>query len=171
MAIGVLASDDRRAVSSVRRRSWYAQAFHWVLWLAVLSLLAVAIVGVAENEVRTNRAFDQAHQSLGSTKSQIAHAVSDLTGVRQQLATTDMQVGADSSALERDSAELKGAEGVLAQTRAHVLQQAETIDSLNACLAGVEKALNALSVADQTDAVSALNAVSSKCEDATGSGE
>lgn len=168
MAIGVLAADGRHT-SSVRGRSRWALAVRWFVWLAVMTLIGVSTVRVAESEVRANASSERAHQTLEGTETQIRLATSRLTAVRSALAVTEEQVGTDSDSLARDTQELNAARGALADVRAHVSQQSETIDDLHLCLGGIERALNALSVDDQADAIAALDAVSSSCEGASGS--
>ncbi len=73
------------------------------------------------------------------------------------------QVGNDTTALDQDASQLLGAQTSLAAAQAHVTQQASLIGSLQACLGGVEQALNALSVGRQSRAITTLNSVSSKC--------
>jgi hypothetical protein len=51
----------------------------------------------------------------------------------------------------------------LSAAQAHVTQQASLITSLQACLVGVEQALNELAVGNQASAIAALNAVSTSC--------
>jgi hypothetical protein len=171
VATDILAADHPIAVPSVRRKSRRLLAFSWLAWLAVMTLLGVVTVNVVRSEGRANADSEQAHEVFDSTQREIRLAASRLTATRGALEITDRQVAADSSALARDVEELNAVRNALADAQAHVFQQTRSIDSLHLCLGGVEKALNALSVNDQADAIAALEAVSSSCDEAAGPGD
>ena len=142
-------------------------------WLtgAVVFLVAVAAIGVmAGNEVQANTRFDQARRSLESVDARTSAVDSRLAAARADLATLDGQVSADSAVLAADTTTLDGALVALAESRQDVTSQSAVIGSLQACLGGVEKALNALSLADQKDAVAALQAVATACTVAVSAG-
>jgi len=143
----------------IRRHRWWAVA----LVCAVCVTLVGASALVAGNEVRTDIRFDQAHRSLDAARRRIALAGADLTTVRSQLDTVDGQVEQDAAVLSQDTSQLRGLESALTSARSDVSNQTSAIGDLNSCLAGVEQALNALSVGDQTYAIDALDAVSTTC--------
>jgi hypothetical protein len=87
----------------------------------------------------------------------------------RDLSVLKTQVGSDTTALSQDSAQLLGAQTSLSAARAHVTQQDSLIGSLQACLVGVEQALNELAVGKQASAIAALNAVSTSCSAAEAS--
>ena len=66
-------------------------------------------------------------------------------------------------ALGREETELSAARLQLIGARSSAYVQGVSITQLNACLAGVEQALNQLAVRDQTGAVASLDSVSSSC--------
>ncbi len=125
---------------------------------------ALGFVGV--NEVHANTRFDQVHLSVDATHRQFDVVLADLIKIRGNLHVVDGQVGVDEKSLTWDSTELQGLESALAGARTNVWDNTSAIGGLQACLDGVEQALNALSVNAQDTAVSALNAVSTSCANA-----
>ena len=83
--------------------------------------------------------------------------------LQRDLSVLKTQVGSDTTALNQDSSQLLGAQTSLSAAQAHVTQQASLITSLQTCLIGVEQALNELAVGKQSNAIAALNSVSSSC--------
>jgi hypothetical protein len=169
MAADVLVSDGpgiaMPALSGARRRTrrrWY--------WAAVAVILFGGLLAcVIGNEVQASSRYDTAHTSLDATDFGIDLVVSDLTGARHQLGTIDAQVSSATIALTQDAAELKAAQTALASAQSQVAQQTTMISALHVCLGGVEQALTALSVNDRTHAIAALTAVSSSCDQVSGS--
>ena len=150
--------DDGRA-GPARRRGW-------ILVVVGLLGIGVAVVLVAGNEVRTNAQFDRAHQSLNATRHQIDEASRDLASVRHDLDVTNGQVATASSTLASDTSKLTDTRTTLASALSNVSRQSSAITDLHACLGGVERALNALALDDQNQAVKALNSVATSCSSA-----
>jgi hypothetical protein len=73
------------------------------------------------------------------------------------------QVGSDTTALNQDTSQLKGAQTALLAAAAHVNQQSSLISALHGWLGGVEQALNAISVGKQAQGLASLASVSSSC--------
>jgi hypothetical protein len=145
-----------------RRSRWFIGLGASVLFLGALGYLV-------HDQVATRAQIDRTHTSLGTTL-QRTHTVSaQLQVVARDLRDLKTQVGSDSTALNQDSAQLLGAQTSLSAAQAHVTQQASLIGALQACLVGVEQALNELAVSNQTSAIAALNAVSTSCTAAEGS--
>ncbi len=146
--------------------------WRWVIATVAVTLAVVtALVGyVAVNETHINTQFDQAHGALDVTRSRVDITLVDLAAVRRQLGVVNSQVSATSAALAQDTAQLQGVQKALASAQVNVTDRTSTINDLHACLAGVEQALNALAVGDQTHAIDALNAVSSSCAGAVAIG-
>jgi hypothetical protein len=138
----------------------------WGVALVALAAFAGALGYVVGNEVQANTQFDQTHHSLDVTRRHIEATLADLATVRRELDVVKDQVGAASTALAQDTAQLQGVEKALAGAQANVIHQTSTISDLNVCLGGVEQALNALAVADQAHAINALNAVAASCASA-----
>jgi len=90
----------------------------------------------------------------------------DLAVARADLHLVTEQVGNDTTALEQDTSQLQGARSALSAAQAHVFEQALLANSLHECLGGVEQALNALAVGNQSKAADALKWVSAPCSTA-----
>ena len=152
------APDDRGAGPARWRR--------WILVLSGLICFAVAVILIAGNEVHTNSQFDNVHQSLDATRHRIGEVSRDLASIRHDLDVTNGQVTVASSTLASDTLKLTEARTTLAGALSNVSRQSSTITDLHTCLGGVERALNALALSDQNQAVGALNSVSASCSSA-----
>lgn len=141
----------------------------WIIGGLVLALLAAALGYVTGNERQANTEFDQTHYTLNVTTHRIDTALANLLIVRHDLDVVNGQVSADSTALTQDTSQLQGVQKALFGAQATVIHQASTIGDLQACLGGVEQALNALAVRDQAHAIDALDAVSTSCQNAVAS--
>src|SRR5664279_2480211 len=135
----------------------------WIGLIAGLALLGTSVGAVAHDEVRTDTQFDQRHRSLDISQGHLRTTLTDLATVRQELDHVDVQVFLTDKALAQDAANLQSAQATLANARSDVSHQTTVISDLQTCLGGVQEALNALAVADQTRAIGALNSVSSSC--------
>jgi small-conductance mechanosensitive channel len=128
------------------------------------SVLFAAMLGsLAADQVAARQHFDRTHAALDVTQRRTHTVAAHLAELSRDLSLLRTQVGSDSTALTQDSAQLLGAQTSLSAAQAHVTRQASLITSLQTCLVGVERALNALAVGDQPDAIAALNAVSASC--------
>lgn len=155
-----------REVGGVRppRRRW-----GWAIPLAALVVGVSLLSYVVTNETHVNTQFDQTHHALDVTRSRENATLANLTAVRRQLSVVNGQVSATSTALAQATVQLQGVQKSLASAQANVTDRTSTIGDLHTCLAGVEQALNALAVADQTHAIDALNGVSASCAGAVAS--
>jgi hypothetical protein len=90
----------------------------------------------------------------------------ELAAARLDLHRVTQQVGTDSTALTQDTSQLEGARTALSAAQAHVFEQATLFNSLHGCLAGVEQALNALALGNQSKAADALKWVAAPCSTA-----
>ncbi len=159
-----------------RRRKWVIAALAFAVFAATLGY-------VTANELQANTDFDQTHSSLDVTRQHIDNVLADLVTVRHGLDVVNGQLSADSTALAKETSELQAARDTLAEhtsqlqaaqkslagAQTHVSDQTSTIGDLQACLEGVEQALNALAVHDQISAINALESVSSTCATAVAS--
>jgi hypothetical protein len=128
--------------------------------------LAGAIGYFTANEVQANTQFDQAHHSLDVTQHNLDSVLAQLAAAQRNLAVRKSGVLGDSAALAKDTSELQGVEKALLSAQTNVTHQTSTIGDLTFCLGGVEQALNALAVADQSRAIASLNAVATGCSQA-----
>jgi chromosome segregation ATPase len=141
----------------------------WIIGGLVFALLAGALGYVTGNERQANTEFDQTHSTLNMTTHRTDTALAELRTVRHELDVVNGQVSTDSTALSQDTAQLQGVQKALSGAEAAVVHQTSTIGDLQACLGGIEQALNALAVRDQTHAIAALDAVSTSCANAVAS--
>jgi chromosome segregation ATPase len=139
------------------------------VWIAACLLLAGALGYLVPDQVRARHQYVQARAALGVARQRTRAATAQLDELRRDLSILESQLGSDFTALSQDSSQLLGAQTSLAAARAHVTQQAQLIGSLQTCLAGVEQALNELSIGKQSAAIAALNAVSTGCSAAEAS--
>jgi hypothetical protein len=139
----------------------------WSAGIALTVLFGLTVGYLVNDEVQANAHYDQARASLTLTRQQIRTVSGELAVARRELQLVSSQVGNDTTALSQDTSQLKAAQAALSAALGHVSQQTTQIGSLHVCLGGVEQALNALAVDNQTKAISALNAVSSSCTQAT----
>jgi hypothetical protein len=154
--------DDNRGRRNGRRLGWIAL-------VAVLALFATALGFITSNEVQTNTRFDQTQRSLDSTQVSISAVLTNLGTVRQELQGVNVQVYLTAKALAQDAADLEAARTELTNAQSDVSHQTTMITNLQACLGGVQEALNALSVSDQAGAIDALNVVAPSCTGAVAS--
>jgi len=145
----------------------------WIPGLVLLGLIVLLGGGLGYlvgNERQANTQTDQAHATWQTTRHHIAIAVSDLTLVGRDLRADNQTIQVVGPALAQDTAQVKAVQAALASAQASVLRQGTTIAGLQACLGGVEQALNALSVGDLDQAVSHLSAVATPCQQVAAGG-
>ncbi len=141
----------------------------WIVAGAAFAVFASALGYLVADQVQLHAQFDRAQSSLDVTRHRTGIVSAQLAELRHDLALLTTQVGNDSTALDQDASQLKGAQTALLDAETHVTQQASLIKSLDTCLGGVEQALNALSVGKQSQAIAAVNAVSTSCSSAAAS--
>ncbi len=170
MAADVLVLDEPRLPTPARSGSPYRTRRRWPWIVVAVAAFGGLLACVIGNEVQATNRFDVAQKSLLANRYGIDLVAADLTGVRHRLTAVDEQVGSASITLTQETAELKAAQTDLSNAQSHVSQQSTMIGALQVCLGGVEQALTALSVNDQTHAIAALKSVSASCEEVAGSG-
>jgi hypothetical protein len=142
----------------------------WVVGITAGLLLAAALSWAIADQVSARQHFDRTHSALAVTQHQVHIVDAHLAELSRDVSILKTEVGSDTTALNQDSAQLLGAQTSLSAAQAHVTQQASLITSLQTCLTGVERALNALAVGDQPGGIAALNAVSTSCAAAEAAG-
>jgi hypothetical protein len=165
----LLETDRRISPVHPQRRPRLSRPARWVSALILGALFAAALGYLVTDQVRANDQFQHASAALGVTEYQTNTVSAQLAELQSDLAVLSTQVGNDSTALNQDASEVTGAESALAAAQAHVSQQATLIGTLQSCLGGVERALNALSVGKQSRAIAAVEAVSKSCATASSS--
>jgi septation ring formation regulator EzrA len=159
-------ADPVEVVAHRRTRSWRPLAW----WLLPLVGVGGLLTYVAGNELQANTQFHQASQSLDQTDGHIDVAVARLKTVRNDLQFLNTQIDVSQKALTSDTTLLEGIRSALTEAQQGVSEKALYITNLKTCQTGVEQALNALSVGDETHAVAALGNVSTPCQAVAASG-
>lgn len=134
--------------------------------VVVLSLLGA---GVA-SDLAVRSQLRQARASLGVERVRLASTLHELATVQSKLATTSTQRGTLQVALELATWQLSGAKTNLATATTNLSAQQSAITALDTCLGGVERALNQISVGNQSGAVTSLSAVAASCQSVQGGG-
>ena len=143
-----------------------ARRLGWIIGLALALLFAAALGYVVNDTVQENASYDRAHSALETTGRKTTSVSATLAQLHAALALLSARVASDSAADTQDTNQLKAAQAALASLQAHVTEQTALIGSLQTCLGGVERALNALSVGRTDHAIAALQAVTSSCKSA-----
>jgi hypothetical protein len=138
----------------------------WVVLVVSLTFTGVALGGLLFDAAQADHRYDHARQLLAETRDSTAVVARELGAARLDLRLVTQRVGTDSTALTQDTSQLEGARAALSAAQAHVFEQASLLNSLHACLAGVERALNALAVGYQAKAADALQWVATPCSTA-----
>ncbi len=142
-----------------------------------------AVVGVGAlglgigSDLQTRSALRQARSELHATRFQVARTLRTLSSVESNLLRTSGQRTVLQNELRTTTQELAAAQANLSSTQAglssadtSLVSQGIDIAVLNACLAGVEQALNQIAVGDNSGAVSSISAVSPSCQALRGQG-
>ena len=147
-----------RTPASRRRR--------WAVGVVSFALLGAALGYLLSDASQANQRYDHDRHLLAQTRATTGIVSRELATARNDLQVVTQQVGDDTTALAQDTSQLQGARAALSAAQAHVLEQAALLNSLHTCLGGVEQALNALAVANQTKAADALQKVATPCSTA-----
>jgi hypothetical protein len=134
-----------------------------VVLVASIALVGVALGTLLVDAAGTNHRYDHARHVLALTRGTTRVVSRDLAAARVDLHLVTQQVGNDTTTLAQDTSQLEGARSALSAAQAHVFEQASLLNSLHACLGGVEQALNALAVGRQSKAADALKWVAAPC--------
>jgi hypothetical protein len=134
--------------------------------VVAVSVFGAALGYVVRDEVAANGRFALAHHQLDVTRGELAAMVTVLASLRHELTTVDDQVQQTGSDVASDTSQLESVRADLVSAQDHVTQQGQSIVSLQACLSGVEQALNALSVGDQGSTIAALDTSATSCQSA-----
>lgn len=138
----------------------------WAVLVVSIALLGLALGSLLFDAAQANHRYDHARHVLAVTRGTTRVVARDLAVARTDLRLVTQQVGNDTTALAQDTSQLEGARSALSSAQAHVFEQASLLNSLHQCLGGVEQALNALAVGNQSKAADALKWVSTPCSTA-----
>lgn len=146
-----------------RRRRWTGA-------LVCIALVGAALGYLLVDATQADHRYDRARHTLGTTRATTGVVSQDLAKAQVDLRLVTHQVGDDTTTLAQDTSELEGTRSALSAAQAHVFEQAALLNSLHACLGGVERSLNALAVGSQAKAADALHSVSASCAAAVNAG-
>ena len=135
----------------------------WLVLAVSVAVLSSVLGFLLFDAVQMNHRYDRARHVLAVTRGTTAVVSRDLAAARRDLHLVTEQVGNDTTALAQDTSQLEGARSALSSAQAHVFEQASLLNSLHECLGGVEQALNALAVGNQSKAADALKWVTAPC--------
>jgi hypothetical protein len=138
----------------------------WAVLVASIVLLGLVLGSLLYDAAQANHRYDHARHVLAVTRGTTRVVAHDLAVARTDLHLVTQQVGNDTNALAQDTSQLEGARSALSSAQAHVFEQASLLSSLHQCLGGVEQALNALAVGNQSKAADALKWVTAPCSTA-----
>jgi hypothetical protein len=140
----------------------------WGLALGATALFLSTLGWLIDDQVRAHDQAERARAALHVTRHRTAHVAQQLSKLRHDVYVLATQVGSDVTVYGQDAAQLKAAQSELAATHVSVSEQTSRIAALHTCLGGVEKALNALAVGSQANAVTELRSVTTSCSTASG---
>ncbi len=135
----------------------------WAVLVASIALLGLVVGCLLFDAAQANHRYDHARHVLAVTRGTTGVVARDLAVARTDLHLVTQQVGNDTTALAQDTSQLEGARSALSSAQAHVFEQASLLNSLHQCLGGVEQALNALAVGNQSKAADSLKWVTAPC--------
>jgi hypothetical protein len=157
--------EERRplVVEPGRRARPLTRRGRWVIVIASCTVLAAVVGYLVTDQVQQRDQFNHSRAALSGDRAHISAVSAQLASVQHNLVVLTHQLGNDTTAFDQDASQLKAAQTALSAAQAHVTQQATLITSLQTCLGGVERALNALAVDHRSRAFALLESVSSSC--------
>ena len=134
--------------------------------VAALSGLVAALAVVLAVGLVTHASLDGANGELGAARAGLAQSQDTQKAATLRLKTLSDAATAEAATLGTDTLQLSGLDAQLGLSEAHVVTQGVRISDLDACLSGVEQALNQISLGDQAGAGGTLARVGPVCSGA-----
>ncbi len=131
-----------------------------------LVVLVAAVVAGFELRAQLGRT----NGSLTSMRAELQQTVGQVATARRELANITDQSNTAGQTLQTEAAQLAADQKQLSDAEANVHAQGVSISDLVTCLSGVEKALNLISLGNQSAAATTLTGVASSCKSAQPSG-
>ncbi len=131
-----------------------------------LALLATTVVVGAASHATLR----STQTSLTSVQAELRRATAHLAATRAELSTVTSQSGSARSSLATESAQLSADQTELASAEVNVFAKGVSISELDACLSSVERALNQISLGDQSGAATTISGASASCRAAEPAG-
>ncbi len=126
--------------------------------VATAVLIAAVVVGVS-----AHHHLQQTRSSLASTRAELRHTLAQVAVARAQLTAASGRAETAAHGLASATAQLAADQARLARAQADVFAKGVSISQLDTCLAGVEAALNQISLGDQSGAGASLSGVAAHC--------
>ncbi len=133
--------------------------------VALAALVAALAVALAVGLV-THASLDGANGGLEAARAGVAHSQDTQKVAALRLRALSAADTADAAILWTDTVQLSGLDAQLGLAETHVVTQGVRISDLDACLSGVEQALNQISLGDQAGAGETLSSVGPVCSGA-----
>ncbi len=134
----------------------------WRLPLAYVVASALLVTGVLV-AVDTHARLHRTDTELTAVRAQLRHTIGRAHRAEAALATVTSQSATAAAALATETTQLGAAEAQWESTEVNVFANGVSINDLDTCLAGVEQALNQISLNDQTGAAVTLDGVAAAC--------
>ena len=151
-------SADARPAPARRRSRAVPVAARVTLAALVIALLVGVTVGLV-----THASLDSANGRLDVARAELQHSHNYQKAAVVRLHALSDAAAAEAFELGIDSSQLSGLDDRLALSQSNVLSQGVRISDLDACLSGVEQALNQISLGNSAGAGSTLSQVGPEC--------
>jgi hypothetical protein len=151
----------RRTERSPTRGAVPRPGRHGLGWAyaAVVVVVAVAVAVGLSGRAHLQRT----DTDLTATRARLHVAVDRARAAETRFTTVTAEATSAASLLTTETAQLASVQAQLASTEANVFANGVSINDLDTCLSGVERALNQISLNDQVDAASTLDGVAASC--------
>jgi hypothetical protein len=148
---------DRSPTRGVARRGG-RHRLRWA-YAAIVVVVAVAVAVGLSSRAQLQRTDTE----LTATRGRLHLAVDRARAAEVRLSAVTAEASSAASLLTAETAQLASVQAQLASTEANVFANGVSINDLDTCLSGVERALNQISLDDQVDAAATLNSVAGSC--------
>ena len=132
-------------------------------WWAAITIGLVAVIGLTGWGLRARAEHATAARALAAERAEVRRTLVAISTTESHLATVSAQRARATATLDLETGLLGTAESDLARDASTLSSQGVDISELSACLNGVQQAMNAVSVGDDADAVTALEAAAPSC--------
>jgi uncharacterized protein HemX len=130
--------------------------------VTLVILLLALVIGIAVGLV-THASLDGANGRLDAARAGLLHSQDYQKAAALRLRALSDAATADAFALGIDTNQLSGLDNQLVLSHTNVVSQGVRISDLDACLSGVEQALNQISLGDAAGAGNSLSQVGPEC--------
>jgi hypothetical protein len=146
---------DQHPARSARARGWWVGI---VMMVGVVALVAAVLFGV-----HAHRQEQHTDEALASSRTRLHHVETRLGAARTELNGLSTRSAAAGETLAAAENQLESLQSDLSRDEANEFFSGVNIADLDQCLAGVERALNQISLSDPGGAATTLSGVSASC--------